>query len=362
METSMSIPLDLALLKDVILLLISGIACLYCVLLNRRLKGLNDLKSGVGASIVSLTKAIKETHSAAKAAQSSTVESIDVLKELLDKSNEASLRMEAETIALQRNVKRAIAVNAGLQVKVQTDLPEAIEKAQTTASNLLKVVADIEKYHASEGELLTENKADVTPTAKISHLKVVKKPARTTATRNADAGGIEDDESESNTILVAELSEHLGSLENVAETDDVISEQTENTVNQTNQAPEEAIEADAVAVADEEPLQEDIAEDVTSETTEDISDESTKKAAHVETLEEAPILQRIPPLNPEKPKQSEPTKITDIKNVTELNAIEKDEANKDPIDELFDNIDHLVKAKGVSKGIGFLKSREYYKS
>ena len=156
----MSIPLDLALLKDVILLLISGIACLYCVLLNRRLKGLNDLKSGVGASIVSLTQAIKDTHKAAKAAQSSTVESTETLKDLLEQSTEASLRMEAETIALQRNVKRAIAVNAGLQVKVQTDLPDAIQRAQTTASNLLKVVADIEKYNATQDKPAKKQKSE----------------------------------------------------------------------------------------------------------------------------------------------------------------------------------------------------------
>lgn len=358
----MSIPLDLALLKDVILLLISGIACLYCVLLNRRLKGLNDLKSGVGASIVSLTKAIKETHNAAKAAQSSTVESIDVLKDLLDKSNEASLRMEAETIALQRNVKRAIAVNAGLQVKVQTDLPEAIEKAQTTASNLLKVVADIEKYHASEGDGLADNKKVETPTAKISHLKVVKKPAKATAKTNADASSIEDSESESNNILAAELSEHLGSLENVEETDEAISDQIESSANQTHLDADEAIETNVVEVEAETPLQENTSEEAVSETTEHIVDESAEKAEHVETVEEAPILQRIPPLTPKAPTQSEPKKIADIKNITELNAIQKEEANKDPIDELFDNIDHLVKAKGVSKGIGFLKSREYYKS
>ena len=55
MEFMSQIPIDLALVKDVILLLVSGVACIYCVMLNQRLKGLSSLKKGVGASIVSLT-------------------------------------------------------------------------------------------------------------------------------------------------------------------------------------------------------------------------------------------------------------------------------------------------------------------
>jgi len=54
---------------DAILILISGSACLYCGLLNRKLKNLNNLKSGVGASIVSLTEAIEQTHQAAQQAE-----------------------------------------------------------------------------------------------------------------------------------------------------------------------------------------------------------------------------------------------------------------------------------------------------
>lgn len=355
----MSIPLDLALLKDVILLLISGIACLYCVLLNRRLKGLNDLKSGVGASIVSLTKAIKETHKAAKAAQSSTVESIDVLKDLLDKSNEASLRMEAETIALQRNVKRAIAVNAGLQVKVQTDLPEAIEKAQTTASNLLKVVADIEKYHASEAEEAS--------TTKISHLKVVKNSVETETVKEGGLQVTEVDTAESNNILAAELSEHLGALEDIDDSNPATPDESVSPASQTNLVQEISVQQNETPSEIVKPLKENTSEDTITESAIDIVDIAPEKTTSTETAvvkaaEEAPILQRIPPLKPVASTPSEPTKIADIENVTELNAIEKDDPNKDPIDELFDNIDHLVKAKGVSKGIGFLKSREYYKS
>jgi len=314
----MSIPLDLALLKDVILLLISGIACLYCVLLNRRLKGLNDLKSGVGASIVSLTKAIKETHKAATAAQSSTVESIDILKDLLDKSNEASLRMEAETIALQRNVKRAIAVNAGLQVKVQTDLPEAIQKAQATASNLLKVVADIEKHRSAQEQNLHSEAEDAASsskaaTAKASHLKVVEKSAEINEAITSEPDTTEANTGENSNILAQELSQHLEDLEDAEVSESLVSDNIEDNV-----AP----------VKDE--IQKSVEESVPVLTV-----EKTEEA--IKTVSQAPILQRIPPL--------------------ESVATTQEQEPATP-----DNIDHLVKQKGVSKGMGFLKSREYYKS
>lgn len=339
----MSIPLDLALLKDVILLLISGIACLYCVLLNRRLKGLNDLKSGVGASIVSLTKAIKETHKAATAAQSSTVESIDILKDLLDKSNEASLRMEAETIALQRNVKRAIAVNAGLQVKVQTDLPEAIQKAQATASNLLKVVADIEKHRSAQEQNLHSEAEDAASsskaaTAKASHLKVVEKSAEINEAITSEPDTTEANTGENSNILAQELSQHLEDLEDAEVSESLVSDNIEDNV-----AP----------VKDE--IQKSVEESVPVLTV-----EKTEEA--IKTVSQAPILQRIPPLESVATTQEQEPATPTIENVTELNAFEKQDDNKDPIDELFDNIDHLVKQKGVSKGMGFLKSREYYKS
>jgi len=341
----MSIPLDLALLKDVILLLISGIACLYCVLLNRRLKGLNDLKSGVGASIVSLTKAIKETHKAATAAQSSTVESIDILKDLLDKSNEASLRMEAETIALQRNVKRAIAVNAGLQVKVQTDLPEAIQKAQATASNLLKVVADIEKHRSAQEQNLHSEAEDAASsskaaTAKASHLKVVEKPAEINEAITSEPDTTEANIGENSNILAQELSQHLEDLEDAEISESLVTDNIEDNV---------------VPVKDE--IQKSVKDEDSAPV---LTAEKTEEA--IKTVSQAPILQRIPPLGSVATTQEQKPATPTLENVTELNAFEKRDDNKDPIDELFDNIDHLVKQKGVSKGMGILKSREYYKS
>ena len=140
------IPLNMALVQDVILLFVSGLACIYCILLNRRLKGLNNLKSGVGASIVSLTEAIHKTNNAAQKAQASTVESVKMLKGLIEKAESLSTQLEAVTIDAERRLKPARSLDAALEEKITTTLPNSVMKAQATASNLLKVVTDIERY------------------------------------------------------------------------------------------------------------------------------------------------------------------------------------------------------------------------
>lgn len=245
----MSLPIDFAMLQDVVLLLISGLACLYCALLNRRLKGLSSLKSGVGASIVSLTNAIKETHSAAKSTQETTLEAIETLKDLLAQANQASAKLEADTITLQRKIHTASKLELQLDEKIEATLPQTIKKAQTTASNLLKVVTDIEKYRVSVASNVAK-----------------------------------DIKAQSETF------------------EDVSSNPDDN--NQIHKAPHLTV--------------------VETETSEEDND--------------------------------------DIQMKESFQNMDASSPDKDPIDELFDDIDTLVKRKGVKKRLGFLKSREYYKS
>jgi len=146
MELMSQLPLNMGLIQDIILLLVSGIACFYCVQLNRRLKGLSNLKSGVGASIVSLTEAIHKTHHAAQKAQASTADSVKMLRELIEKAETLSTQLEATTIEAERRLKSARSLDAALDEKVTTTLPNCIIKAQNTASGLLKVISDIERY------------------------------------------------------------------------------------------------------------------------------------------------------------------------------------------------------------------------
>ena len=139
---------------DVILILISASACFYCALLSRRLKALNRLDSGVGASIVSLTEAIGKTHDAAREAQSSTVETVKTLRFLLEKSESMAPALEASMTEASRSLASVKKLKLELDTTVKEELKEGTVRAKTMAANLLKTVEALEaRYIAREKEL-----------------------------------------------------------------------------------------------------------------------------------------------------------------------------------------------------------------
>jgi len=133
-------------IADIVLIFISGMACLYCAMLSRRLKKLNNLKTGVGASILSLTQAIEDTHKAAQEAQTSTLQTVETLRHLLVKSESAAPKIEALILELEGASETAEAHRRQLNTIVEASLSPAIDKAQTTASGLLKIVSDVNRF------------------------------------------------------------------------------------------------------------------------------------------------------------------------------------------------------------------------
>ncbi|MEM6650376.1 MAG: hypothetical protein AAF603_09020 [Pseudomonadota bacterium] len=88
--TSMNITLD------IILLLSCGMAIFYCYMLNRRLKALHDLKSGIGEAVVDLAKATKSSQEVSVTIATQTQEAINELNAVLDQVQD--YRQEAEDI------------------------------------------------------------------------------------------------------------------------------------------------------------------------------------------------------------------------------------------------------------------------
>lgn len=133
----------IAFLPDIILIVISGLACMYCYLLSRRLRKLNNLETGLGASIVTLTRAIEETYKAAQDAQTSTAEAVETLRDLLARSD--NLTPKADTIVkdMERSFERARDKQEQLEYSIDVSLARAVDKAETTATGLLQIVSEI---------------------------------------------------------------------------------------------------------------------------------------------------------------------------------------------------------------------------
>jgi len=141
--------MEIEFIKDVLLIALCGASAFYCWMLSHRLKKLNDLKSGVGASIVTLTEAIERTHAAATTARGELFESIDEIKGLLSDAEAKASRLEAATTNAEAKIVETERANAALQKLIDTDVPEARHKALKTTESLLRVVADLKRLNTS---------------------------------------------------------------------------------------------------------------------------------------------------------------------------------------------------------------------
>lgn len=75
------------------LLLVSGAACVYCFVLSKRLKRLNDTREGLGASIVEMSSALSQTQQTLKLAREASIEGIEKLTALIEEAERKAPEM-----------------------------------------------------------------------------------------------------------------------------------------------------------------------------------------------------------------------------------------------------------------------------
>lgn len=76
----------MGLVFDLILLMASGAATVYCFVLSRRLTRLNDTKNGLGASIASMSQALDQTQQALTFARTSSIDAVQKLASSLEEA------------------------------------------------------------------------------------------------------------------------------------------------------------------------------------------------------------------------------------------------------------------------------------
>jgi thioredoxin-related protein len=133
-------------IPDILLILISSMACLYCLLLSRRLKKLQNLESGLGASILSLTDAIVQTTEAAQHARSSTEESVTVLRNLLLEAQNALPQVEARIESLRYSRIAAQTAHSELDKILNSEIKPELKNARQTSKSLLHIVKEVSDF------------------------------------------------------------------------------------------------------------------------------------------------------------------------------------------------------------------------
>jgi len=151
--------MEIEFIKDVLLIVLCGASAFYCWMLSQRLKKLNNLKSGVGASIVTLTEAIERTHAAATTARGELLESIDEIKGLLADAEQKSGRLERLMSDSDVKLVEAEQATNALKDMVEIEIPGARRKALKTTEGLLKVMADMKRFSAAMPRVIASQSA-----------------------------------------------------------------------------------------------------------------------------------------------------------------------------------------------------------
>lgn len=113
---------------------------------------------------MTLTRAIEETYIAAKEAQSSTVEAVRELKDLLERSDALTPKAEELVIDMERSFERALDQQDQLQHTLDVSLNMAIEKAEGLGADLVKLVDDINENEVAR--LSEDPITDLRPTVR----------------------------------------------------------------------------------------------------------------------------------------------------------------------------------------------------
>jgi len=120
---------------DIVIILISFAACVYCFVLSRRLKALQNTKDGLGATIMAMSKSI--------AAMSSST------KETRSHVGEMAARLAAQLEDAQRMCARIEEMKVSLEA-TQKDAQDQVTAAQAELSTMMRIMLDQSKTRIME--------------------------------------------------------------------------------------------------------------------------------------------------------------------------------------------------------------------
>ena len=83
------------LLADGLVMFAASVAALYCWILSRRLRSLNDTKNGLGGAIASLTRQVEEVQRSLAEAKTDTQTEAKRLAALVEKAESVAAQVEA---------------------------------------------------------------------------------------------------------------------------------------------------------------------------------------------------------------------------------------------------------------------------
>ncbi|MEE2690785.1 MAG: hypothetical protein VX640_04500 [Pseudomonadota bacterium] len=128
------------LVTDFLLLAASATACLYCFVLNRRLKGLTSAREGLGAGIAALSRSAEEMKSAVSTTRQSADAAAARIETLLGEADEKTQHLQKLIDELSEMSSSVVAHAEGATKKYVDTIAPFLGEANDAAARLLEAI------------------------------------------------------------------------------------------------------------------------------------------------------------------------------------------------------------------------------
>ena len=121
---------------DIALVIISLVACFYCVLLGRKLKALQNTKDGLGATIAAFTKATSEISAATQLSCQQASQQATKLFGLIGEANATCSKLTELAQNTEARLERAAAESKETSKAIEAHLDEILKDAKAQNDEL----------------------------------------------------------------------------------------------------------------------------------------------------------------------------------------------------------------------------------
>ncbi|GGB75709.1 DUF6468 domain-containing protein [Henriciella pelagia] len=154
---------------DIALFLVSFAACVYCIILSRRLKTLQDTRDGLGATIMAMNKSVAAVSSATRETRVQAGELTDRLAQMMreaDKSCQRLSALQASVEASEGNLgRKADAVKSEVTSEMKLILQRSREEMREMKQLLQELKAQKSRLSAADRDADFLFEDDIMPAA-----------------------------------------------------------------------------------------------------------------------------------------------------------------------------------------------------
>ena len=130
-------------LTDIAILLVSVAACIYCIVLSRRLKALQNTKDGLGATITALNQSVAAVSSATDDTRRQAGDLATRLARLMGEADQMCARMESLTRTMESNHAVSSRQVSTAQSELNAIMREMLEQSYTRIKEMRTVMTEM---------------------------------------------------------------------------------------------------------------------------------------------------------------------------------------------------------------------------